>query len=177
MGRITFLVLASSLALASPSAGSLINPTVTIDTPELWVGSIDWAGPTSVDNAILDAAPNWSVGVVEVPVGGPFAVLFVSILHLVAPHAPPSPAAFFLFPTFGPIAPGGVATATYTDNHADDAGHVDSVVANLAFVNATTSRLNLTITHTPASAPEPASGVLVLGSLLGVRMWRRRSGA
>jgi hypothetical protein len=124
----------------------------------------------------IDAGPNWDVGVVEVPTGGGSGVLVVTARHLVEPHAPPSPAGLFLFAVFGPLRPGLSGNFTDSQPHEDDPGYFDELVSDLLALDATTSRLNITLNHTFTAVPEPAGGVLILSGLLGVRLFRRRSG-
>jgi hypothetical protein len=150
------------------SQAALINANVGTDTATVWSGYVDWTVPVSPSNITLDAGPNWEVSVVEVPVGGGFGVIVISARHLVAPHGP-GPAGTFLFGTFGPIFPSSNSgPVTDTEPHADAAGHQDSFRAQMNALNATTSRIQIDLSHTddipePATAALMALGVVCLG--------------
>jgi hypothetical protein len=177
--RIASLALVFSVGVATSSRASLINATTLVDTPEMWIGFIDWTTPVVASSVTLDLGPNWNVGVVEVPVGGGLGVLVVTARHLLEPHAPPAPAGLFLFASFGPAAPGAVGSDTDDELHEDDPGHFDHLVADLLSIGGAspTSRLNITLTHEGASVPvpEPATAVLVLGGLIAASRFRRRT--
>jgi hypothetical protein len=158
-------------ALASVSTATLINPAVVLDTPTVWSGYVDWAQPATGSLQTIGLSSNWAVGVVEIPTGGGNAVLAVTARHLMEPHAPPSPPGFFLGAAFGPMMAGGSAGLVLTSQpHMDDPAHFDIMRVSLIPLNATTSRVNIDLTH--ADIPEPASMGLVGGAallLLGIR--------
>ena len=169
-----FLLFMIALALPSTSTATLVSGSVVVvdDTPTHWLGYIDWTEPILLGSVTLDAGPNWTVGVVEVPVIAPR----ITAQHLVEPHAPPTPAGLFLFASFGLLPPGSSAQMrTTTTIHADDPGHVDVMKTWLVSESATTSRVWIELEHGDA-VPEPATMGLVgvAGILLVVGRFNRK---
>lgn len=160
------------LTVPGVASAALINPTVIADTPTFWYGYIDWTVPVAASSVTMGAT-NWRVGLVEVPVGGGFGVLVINTTHQVEPHGPPNPGAFLAL-AFGPTLPGAASGPDFTtEPHADAPGHFDSLRVLLNPLNATTTRVDIQLTH-EAAIPEPTSICLV--ALGGLLVFRFRSG-